>query len=276
MLTAEAAEYIADRYTQLRLDTEKSRTLPVTARTLECMIRLATAHAKSRLSDQVQAIDAKNAAALVHYSYYNEAEAKVRSAGKSDDEDDSDDDGNDDDGSSGGGAPRSSQTKGAATPKSAKKPTKAGSTTPKSASKGKGKGKAKDQFDFPDEDGDAAEEVEVAQAKTPSSGRRGRSSASTPAANATAAVDEEDTEPMDATQAEDTTPPSKAQTKQLRETLTEIYSSLRAESIEQSVLVDELEKKFPEQFTLFQVKFVLDEMSEANEVMVVDEQILKI
>jgi hypothetical protein len=66
------------------------------------------------------------------------------------------------------------------------------------------------------------------------------------------------------------------QTKLLRETLTSIYSNLRAENIEQSVLIEELEKKCPNQFTVFQVKAVLEQMSDDNDVMVVDEQILKI
>jgi len=284
VLTPAAAEYIADRYTKLRLDTEKSRTLPVTARTLECMIRLATAHAKSRLSEQVEEIDAKNAAALVHFSYYNEAEPKSRSSGDTDnDTSDDDDDNNGDDGM--GSTPKSSQKKktGARTPRSATKKAAgaaAAASSPKSASKGKGKGKGKasdpaDQFDFP-EDGEDAE-VQVA---TPTS-RKGRAaargSAKKDSAAAAAAEDdaEEETEEMEATE-EPVAPPTAEQTKQLRETLTTLFTSLRAETIEQSALVQELDDKFPDQFVVGQVELILATMADENEVMVVDEQIIKI
>ena len=49
ILTDDAREYIATEYAQLRAKgAESNRTLPVTARQLETLIRLATAHAKVR------------------------------------------------------------------------------------------------------------------------------------------------------------------------------------------------------------------------------------
>lgn len=62
ILTEEARECIANRYGEMR-SRQDERTLPVTARSLETIIRLATAHAKARLSPVVEA-DPDCAAAL--------------------------------------------------------------------------------------------------------------------------------------------------------------------------------------------------------------------
>lgn len=68
-LTEAASSYISDRYAELRsFDTSKSdreRTMPVTARQLETLIRLSTAMAKSRLAKTVEKSDAENAYKLL-------------------------------------------------------------------------------------------------------------------------------------------------------------------------------------------------------------------
>ena len=73
-LTKEACDYIVEQYTELRnIDLTQSdlkRTQVVTARALETMIRLATAHAKSRLSMKVELEDAEEAMELVHFAYF--------------------------------------------------------------------------------------------------------------------------------------------------------------------------------------------------------------
>merc|ERR1719228_1248604 len=94
VLTEEASEMLADEYANLRAnDFEGSgvaRTQPVTARALETLIRLSTAHAKARLSKLVEAEDAETAIQLVEFAYFKKVEAKKkrrRTVSESQDED---------------------------------------------------------------------------------------------------------------------------------------------------------------------------------------------
>jgi len=71
-LTEEAREYIASRYAEMR-SRQNERTLPVTARTLETVIRLASAHAKARLSKLVEADpDCIEAMDILSFALYHE------------------------------------------------------------------------------------------------------------------------------------------------------------------------------------------------------------
>ncbi|CAB3383088.1 Hypothetical predicted protein [Cloeon dipterum] len=73
-LTDQAASAIAEEYASLRsMDLQEhdvARTQPVTARSLETLIRLSTAHAKARLSQKIERIDADAAISLVQYAYF--------------------------------------------------------------------------------------------------------------------------------------------------------------------------------------------------------------
>ncbi|EZA55765.1 DNA replication licensing factor Mcm3 [Ooceraea biroi] len=96
-LTEEASAVIAEEYSKLRsedvVESDVARTQPVTARTLETLIRLATAHAKARLSKNVDSEDARAAIELVQFAYFKrvlEKEGKKRrrrDSGASDTED---------------------------------------------------------------------------------------------------------------------------------------------------------------------------------------------
>merc|ERR1719370_473315 len=73
VLTQEASEMLADEYANLRasdFEADVARTQPVTPRALETLIRLATAHAKARLSKLVEAEDAELAIQLVQFAYF--------------------------------------------------------------------------------------------------------------------------------------------------------------------------------------------------------------
>lgn len=68
-MTAETTELISLRYCELRKNA-KQKTLPITPRTLETLIRLSTAHAKCRLSNYVEEIDVNEAYALMEFAIF--------------------------------------------------------------------------------------------------------------------------------------------------------------------------------------------------------------
>ncbi|XDV41892.1 hypothetical protein PO909_010675, partial [Leuciscus waleckii] len=74
VLTQEASDYIAEEYSRLRshdqVNSDSSRTMPVTARALETMIRLSTAHAKARMSKTIDLGDAEAALELMQFAYF--------------------------------------------------------------------------------------------------------------------------------------------------------------------------------------------------------------
>lgn len=75
VLTRPAAEWITNVYANLRndeLSANQRKTSPLTARTLETLIRLATAHAKSRLSSTVEESDAEAAEEILRYALFKE------------------------------------------------------------------------------------------------------------------------------------------------------------------------------------------------------------
>uniref|UniRef100_A0A667YUR6 DNA replication licensing factor MCM3 n=1 Tax=Myripristis murdjan TaxID=586833 RepID=A0A667YUR6_9TELE len=82
VLTQEAANHIAEEYSRLRsqeqLGADIARTSPVTARTLETLIRLSTAHAKARMSKAVELEDSEVAVELVQFAYFKKVLEKEK------------------------------------------------------------------------------------------------------------------------------------------------------------------------------------------------------
>ncbi|KAI4666938.1 uncharacterized protein J4E88_010359 [Alternaria novae-zelandiae] len=75
ILTKGAADHIVATYSALRndeLDAGTRRTSPITARTLETLIRLSTAHAKARLSKRVEQKDADVAEQILRFALFKE------------------------------------------------------------------------------------------------------------------------------------------------------------------------------------------------------------
>ncbi|OAQ71168.1 DNA replication licensing factor mcm3 [Pochonia chlamydosporia 170] len=78
VLTQDASDRIAEIYVGLRNDEmegNQRRTSPLTVRTLETIIRLATAHAKARLSNRVEDQDAVAAEAILRFALFKEVVA---------------------------------------------------------------------------------------------------------------------------------------------------------------------------------------------------------
>ncbi|XP_040920798.1 DNA replication licensing factor MCM3 [Toxotes jaculatrix] len=98
VLTEEAANHIAEEYSRLRsqeqMAADIARTSPVTARTLETLIRLSTAHAKARMSKAVELEDSEVAVELVQFAYFKKVLEKEKKRSRrerdsgSEDEDD--------------------------------------------------------------------------------------------------------------------------------------------------------------------------------------------
>lgn len=75
VLTQDASDRIADIYVGLRNDEmegNQRRTSPLTVRTLETIIRLATAHAKARLCNRVEEQDAVAAESILRFALFKE------------------------------------------------------------------------------------------------------------------------------------------------------------------------------------------------------------
>jgi DNA replication licensing factor MCM3 len=107
VLTKAAADKIVNTYTSLRNDelaANQRKTSPMTARTLETLIRLSTAHAKARLANTVDEEDAQIATDILKFALFREvvedertkkrrmkAEERAARGGRSSDEESSDD-----------------------------------------------------------------------------------------------------------------------------------------------------------------------------------------
>uniref|UniRef100_A0A0K8RT67 DNA replication licensing factor MCM3 n=1 Tax=Crotalus horridus TaxID=35024 RepID=A0A0K8RT67_CROHD len=91
VLTEEAAALIAQEYSSLRsqeqISSDNARTSPITARTLETLIRLSTAHAKARMSKIIEEQDAKAAVELVQFAYFKKVLEKEKKRKKQTGED---------------------------------------------------------------------------------------------------------------------------------------------------------------------------------------------
>ncbi|XP_065082622.1 DNA replication licensing factor Mcm3-like [Ochlerotatus camptorhynchus] len=100
-LTESACEIISNEYSRLRsqdlMDSDVARTQPVTARTLETLIRLSSAHAKARMARTVTEKDAQAAIELIQFAYFKkvlekEKKKRKRAEDDSDDEEQEEDD----------------------------------------------------------------------------------------------------------------------------------------------------------------------------------------
>jgi DNA replication licensing factor MCM3 len=123
ILTKGAADYVVSVYSALRnddLEGNQRKTSPMTPRTLETLIRLASAHAKARLSNRVEEKDAKVAEGVLRFALFKEVvedERRKNKRARREDVDamstdgDSDDSNDDDDDAATAGASRRASTR---------------------------------------------------------------------------------------------------------------------------------------------------------------------
>ena len=87
-LTLAACDLISTEYTRLRTQDitqyNVAKTQPVTARTLESLIRLSTAHAKSRINKNIDSVDVHAAISMINYAYFKELHNKSEVKSKMD------------------------------------------------------------------------------------------------------------------------------------------------------------------------------------------------
>lgn len=117
-LTEAASELISEEYSRLRsqdmTSSDVARTQPITARTLETLIRLSTAHAKARCSRNIEVEDAKAAIELVQFAVFRKVlDKKDKKKRQRDDEEEEDEDLMEDDAEEG---PRSKRSKSSQDP----------------------------------------------------------------------------------------------------------------------------------------------------------------
>jgi DNA replication licensing factor MCM3 len=149
ILTKGAADYVVSVYSALRnddLEGNQRKTSPMTPRTLETLIRLASAHAKARLSNRVEEKDAKVAEGVLRFALFKEViedERRKNKRARREDVDamstdgDSDDSDNDDDDAATAGASRRASTR-----------------TPGRSTRGTANAAAQDNDNIPDDEDD--------------------------------------------------------------------------------------------------------------------------
>jgi DNA replication licensing factor MCM3 len=149
ILTKGAADYVVSVYSALRnddLEGNQRKTSPMTPRTLETLIRLASAHAKARLSNRVEEKDAKVAEGVLRFALFKEVvedERRKNKRARREDVDamstdgDSDDSDDDDDDAATAGASRRASTR-----------------TPGRSTRGTANAAAQDNDNIPDDEDD--------------------------------------------------------------------------------------------------------------------------
>lgn len=283
VLTKGAADHIVATYSNLRndeLEGNQRKTSPMTARTLETLIRLATAHAKARLSHRVEQPDAEAAESIMRFALFKEVvederrkRRKVDRAAMSEDEDSSSDDA--DEGGDGAEevAPRN---RDGTTPRT---PRRAGARTRSTAATNGTRG---DEDDDDDNEDDLYTATPRTQTRTTTNGQRTQSSqmsmaSSRPASQLLTSQTDEDSQ-LTANGAGEAPPPaiSAARLRVFRSALGQLLTTslFQNEAADLQPLIDAVNARLgggsgraEERFDLDEASRALLEMQERNEVM---------
>ncbi|XP_064411529.1 DNA replication licensing factor MCM3 [Latimeria chalumnae] len=239
-LTQEAVNFIAEEYSRLRsqeqMSSDIARTSPVTARTLETLIRLSTAHAKARMSRNIELQDAEAAVELVQYAYFKKVLEKGKKKRRRQDDDDDTETEEDEKPESQGDGGRQKKKK--------------------RSRKQKGEHKDGDPYD-PYDFSDTEEETTDVQAHTPK----------------TPEPQDEPMETAEKTKAADLTD---KRLKAFKSALLEVFREAHAQSISLRNLMESVNKDNADPFSQSEVQAALDQMQDNNQIMVSDEIIFLI
>ncbi|XP_041360828.1 zygotic DNA replication licensing factor mcm3-like [Gigantopelta aegis] len=241
-LTREASDVLAEEYAKLRSQDilqqdNMFRTQPVTARTLETMIRLSTSHAKARLSKTVELQDAQAAVELIQFAYFKKVLEKERKRKKQDVD----------------SGEESSQGE-EAEEKSAKKKTK---KVRKARERRPAKKEGEEGYDPYDFSEDEASQSEEESTEKPEKTKR----TSRQAADKTAAME-----------TEDSTSISEDRLKVFRASLFNLFKAEHAQSVQLSKIKPFVNKEQPEkEFDDDEIILAIESMMDVNQVMLSDD-----
>lgn len=249
-LTKEAADKISKSYSTLRdqenVGNEKAKTMPVTARTLETMIRLATAHAKARMSKVIQEDDANAAIDMVSFAYFHKVEKREKNKRKKDSEEDSDEE---------EGEEEESQTSQSQQRTAKAKTSKSQAKKQKVAKKPRGEEDA-DPYDFEsDEEQDTGAVVEKM--------KRRRSAKTSDAEEA-----------MDTTEDKSPVTLSADRLTEFKAALLGAFSSAHAQTLPLTTVKDSVKRD--KTFSDEEIDSALQVMQDANQIMVADDNVFLI
>ncbi|XP_078262042.1 DNA replication licensing factor MCM3 [Rhinoraja longicauda] len=235
VLTSEVANYIAEEYSSLRsqdqMSSDVARTSPVTARTLETLIRLSTAHAKARMSKTIDLQDSEAAVELVQFAYFKKVLEKRKKPRKDDSEVETEDE-------------DISQEDGDA--KKRRKPHAKGGER-KKRRQDQGEGEQYDPYDF----SDAEEETPDIQPRTPKTPEAGEHMDTGGDGTAKSVLSEE-------------------RFKAFKAALLDAFKAAHAQSLGMQTLMASINKENKVPFTEEEVQTALDKMQEDNQIMVTD------
>ncbi|XP_072906397.1 DNA replication licensing factor MCM3 [Hemitrygon akajei] len=240
VLTAEAANYIAEEYSSLRsqdqMSSDVARTSPVTARSLETLIRLSTAHAKARMSKSIDLQDAEAAVELVQFAYFKKVLERQKKPRKDEsDVETEEEEVTQDDGDS----------------KKRRKPQSKGGEGRKRRRE-LGEGEQYDPYDF----SDVEEEIPDTQPRTPK----------TPDAGERMELGDGATETL----------LSEERLKAFKAALLDAFKAVHAQSLGMQTLMASINKGNEVPFSEEEVQAALDKMQEDNQIMVSDQIIFLI